>query len=275
MPDSNSEVPRPTPKSKSTEAELAKERNKKFWHIADWKDALKVCGLPLAFALAVFSFYDDVWLRLRQQDAASVNKVVDGLAKLQALDQTIFSHQADGDMDSVAAVDAAQRGLRERLVSQAFDHWKRTPDFFQRGELDTLAHHLILQGRTRDALQVIDALLAQARSPFERADVLLKKGRAHGAEGDAFDLAQARDALRAAIEAAETIPARGTRLSAITNITHYSAFLELWYEQPCESIAPYMLALQEMSVAGTPAESMIDKDIAILQEIYEGRCEET
>lgn len=255
------------------EQELEEARKKpSFWTVSDWKDAVKLIGLPLALVLSLYSLYDDVWLRWRGQDAATVAQVVDGLARLQALDQTTFSRQAGGDAAGVSAVDAAQRGQRERLVARAFDFWQRSPEFFQRGELDTLAHHLILQGRTGDAIVVIDALTPQARGAFDRADLWLKKGRAYAAEGDAFDLDAARAALDEAVLAAKTITARGTRMSAITNITFYRVFMELQNEQRCEHITPYMQLLDDLSAEGTPAESGIDEQIAQLREVHADRC---
>ncbi len=243
-----------------------------FWSVSDWKDAVKLIGLPLALLLSLYSLYDDVWLRWRGQDAATVAQVVDGLARLQALDQTTFSRQAGGDMAGASAVDAAQRGQRERLVARAFNFWLRSPEFFQRGELDTLAHHLILQGRTGDAIVVIDALTPQARGAFDRADLWLKKGRAYAAEGDAFDLDAARAALDEAVLAANTITARGTRTSAITNITFYRVFMELQNEQRCEHITPYMHLLDDLSAEGTPAENGIDEQIVQLREVHADRC---
>ena len=255
------------------EQELEEARKKpSFWTVSDWKDAVKLIGLPLALVLSLYSLYDDVWLRWRGQDAATVAQVVDGLARLQALDQTTFSRQAGGDAAGVSAVDAAQRGQRERLVARAFDFWQRSPEFFQRGELDTLAHHLILQGRTGDAIVVIDALTPQARGAFDRADLWLKKGRAYAAEGDAFDLDAARAALDEAVLAAKTITARGTRMSAITNITFYRVFMELQNEQRCEHITPYMQLLDDLSAEGTPAEGGIDEQIAQLREVHADRC---
>lgn len=258
-------------------AQLKKEleeaqKKRSFWAVSDWKDAVKLIGLPLAFFLSLYSLYDNVWLRWRGQDAATVAQVVEGLARLQALDQTTFARQAGGDAVGASAVDAAQRGQRERLVARAFDFWQRSPEFFKRGELDTLAHHLILQGRTSDAIAVIDALTPHARGAFDRADLWLKKGRAYGAEGDAFDLDAARTALDAAVLAAKTITARGTRTSAITNITFYRVFMELQNEQGCEHITPYMRALDDLSAEGTPAESGIDKQIAQLREVHADRC---
>lgn len=255
------------------EQELEEARKKpSFWTVSDWKDAVKLIGLPLALVLSLYSLYDDVWLRWRGQDAATVAQVVDGLARLQALDQTTFSRQAGGDAAGGSAVDAAQRGQRERLVARAFDFWQRSPEFFQRGELDTLAHHLILQGRTGDAIVVIDALTPQARGAFDRADLWLKKGRAYAAEGDAFDLDAARAALDEAVLAAKTITARGTRMSAITNIIFYRVFMELQNEQRCEHITPYMQLLDDLSAEGTPAESGIDEQIAQLREVHADRC---
>jgi len=243
-----------------------------FWSVSDWKDAVKLIGLPLALALGLYSLYDDVWLRWRGQDAATVAQVIDGLARLQALDQATFSRQAGGDAAGASAVDAAQRGQRERLVARAFDFWLRNPEFFQRGELDTLAHHLILQGRTSDALVVIDTLIPQARGAFDRADLWLKKGRAYAAEGDAFALDSARTALDEAVTAANAITARGTRTSAITNITLYRVFMELQNEQGCEHITPYMRILDDMSAEGTPAESSVDEQIAQMREVHADRC---
>ncbi len=255
------------------EQELEEARKKpSFWAVSDWKDAVKVIGLPLALVLSLYSLYDDVWLRWRGQDAATVAQVVDGLAQLQALDQATFSRQAGRDAAGASAVDAAQRGQRERLVARAFDFWQRSPEFFQRGELDTLAHHLILQRRTGDAIVVIDALMPQARGAFDRADLWLKKGRAYGAEGDAFDLDAARAALDEAMLAAKAITARGTRTSAITNITFYRVFMELQNEQGCEHITPYMRVLDDLSAEGTPAESGIDEQIAQLREVHADRC---
>lgn len=199
-------------------------------------------------------------------------QVVDGLARLQALDQTTFTRQAGGDAAGASAADAAQRGQRERLVARAFAFWQRSPEFFQRGELGTLAHHLILQGRTGDAIPVIDALMAQGRGAFDRANLWLMKGRAYGAEGDAFDLDAARAALDEAVRAAETITARGTRTSAITNITLYRVFMELQHEQGCEHITPYSRALDDLSAEGTPAESGIDQQIEQLRQIHADRC---
>ena len=255
------------------EQELEEARKKSsFWSVSDWKDAVKLIGLPLALILSLYSLYDDVWLRWRGQDAATVAQVVDGLARLQALDQTTFSRQAGGDTAGASAVDAAQRGQRERLVARAFNFWLRSPEFFQRGELDTLAHHLILQGRTGDAIEVIDALRPQARGAFDRADLWLKKGRAYSAEGDAFDLDAARVTLDEAVLTAKTIMARGTRTSAITNITFYRVFMELQNEQRCEHITPYMHLLDDLSAEGTPAESGIDEQIAQLREVHADRC---
>ena len=253
--------------------ELKRVRKKSsFWAVSDWKDALKLSGLPLAFLLGLYTFYDDVWLRWRGQDAATVAQVVDSLARLQALDQTTFVRQASGDMEGASAVDAAQRGQRERLVARAFAFWQRSPDFFQRSELDTLAHHLILQGRTGDALAVINALMPQARDAYDRADLWLKKARAYAAKGDVFDLDAARTALDEAVLAAEMISARGTRASAITHISFYRVFMELQNEQECTHITPYMRMLKDMSAEGTPAESGIDKQIAQLGEVYVDRC---
>jgi len=258
------------------EQELEEARRKQsFWAVSDWKDAVKLIGLPLALALSLYSLYDDVWLRWRGQDAATVAQVVDGLARLQALDQTTFSRQAEGDAAGASAVDAAQRGQRERLVARAFDFWQRSPEFFQRGELDTLAHHLILQGRTGDAILVIDALMPQARGAIDRADLWLKKGRAYAAGGDAFDLDAARAALDKAVLAANTITARGSRTSAITSITFYRVFMELQNEQSCEHINPHMHLLDGLSAEGTPAESDIYEQIAQLRETHAARCGET
>lgn len=243
-----------------------------FWAISNWKDAVKLISLPLAFFLSLYSLYDNVWLRWRGQDAATVAQVVDGLARLQALDQTTFTRQAGGDTGGASAVDAAQRGQRERLVARAFDYWQRSPEFFKRGELDTLAHHLILQGRTGDAILVIDALTRQARGAFDRADLWLKKGRAYAAEGDAFNLSATRAALDEAVRAAESITARGTRTSAITNITFYRVFMELQNEQGCEHITPYIHILDDLSAEGTPAESGIDQQIAQLRAAHADRC---
>ncbi|MCA1778145.1 MAG: hypothetical protein LC637_01820 [Xanthomonadaceae bacterium] len=148
----------------------------------------------------------------------------------------------------------------------------RSPEFFQPGELDTLAHHLILQGRTSDAIVVIDALTPKARSAFDQADLLLKKGRAFAAEGDAFDLNGARAALNEAVLAARKITARGTRTSAITNITFYRVFMELPNEQRCERITPYMRLLDDLSAEGTPVESGIDEQIAGLRKVHADRC---
>lgn len=243
-----------------------------FWVVSDWKDAVKLIGLPLALVLSLYSLYDDVWLRWRGQDAATVAQVFDGLARLQALDEATFSRQAGGDAAGASAVDAAQRGQQERLVARAFDFWRHSPEFFQRGELDTLVHHLILQGRTGDAMVVIDALTPQARGAFDQADLWLKKGRAYAAEGDAFDLEAARAALDEAVLAAKSITARGTRTSAITNITFYRVFMELQNEQRCEQVTPYMHVLDDLSAEGTPAESGIDEQIAELRKVHAGRC---
>lgn len=273
MSSENDELTRLRAKVAELEQDLEEARKKpSFWAIADWKDAVKLIGLPLALALGIYSLYDDVWLRMRGQDAATVAQVVDGLARLQALDETTFSRQAGGDVAGASAVDAAQRGQRERLVARAFDYWQRSPEFFQRGELDTLAHHLILQGRTRDAIAVIDALTPQARGAFDQADLWLKKGRAYAAEGDAFDLGAARAALDEAVVAAETITARGTRNSAITNITVYRVFMELQNEQGCERITPHMHVLDELSAEGTPAQSGIDDQIVQLRQVHTDRC---
>lgn len=253
--------------------ELAEAKQKpSFWAISDWQDAVKVIGLPLAFVLSLFTLYDDVWLRWRGQDSASVAQVVDGLAQLQALDATTFSRQADGDVAGASAVDAAQRGQRERLVARAFDYWQHSPEFFQRGELDTLAHHLILQGRTGDAIAVLDALRLQARGTFDQADLWLKQGRAYAAEGDVFNLDAARVALDEAERTARKITARGTRNSAITNITFYRVYMELQNEQGCEHITPYMQVLDELSAEDTPAESDIDEQIAALRLVHKDRC---
>lgn len=255
------------------EQELEEARKKpSFWAVSDWKDAVKLIGLPLALMLGLYSLYDDVWLRLHGQDAASVAQVVDGLAQLQALDQATFVRQAGGDAAGASAVDAAQRGQRERLVGRAFDFWQRSPEFFQRGELDTLAHHLILQGRTGDAVEVVDEMMLQARGAFDQADLWLKKGRAYAADGDAFDLDAARAALDEAVLAARTIKARGTRTSAITNITFYRVFMELQNEQECGYVTPHMRVLNELSAAGTPAQSGIDEQIEQLRQVHRERC---
>lgn len=267
------EINRLREKVAQLEQELEEARKEpSFWSVSDWKDAVKLIGLPLALALGLYSLYDDVWLRWQGQDAATVAQVVDGLARLQELDQTTYSRQASGDAAGASAVDAAQRGQRERLVARAFDFWLRSPEFFQRGELDTLAHHLILQGRTSDAIVVIDTLIPRARGAFDLADLHLKKGRAYAAAGDAFDLESARLALDQAIAAANNITARGTRTSAITNITFYRVFMELQNEQRCNYITPHMRILDDMSVEGTPAESGLDEQIAQLREVHADRC---
>lgn len=255
------------------EQELEEARKKpSFWTVSDWKDAVKLIGLPLAFFLSLYSLYDDVWLRWRGEDAATVAQVVDGLARLQALDEATFSRQAGGDAAGASAVDAAQRGQRERLVARAVDFWQRNPAFFQRAELDTLVHHLILQGRTGDAIAIIDTLSPQTRGAFDQADLWLKKGRAYAAEGDAFDLDAARLALDEAVLAAEAITARGSRTSAVTNITFYRVFMELQNEQSCEYITPYMHVLNDLSAENTPAESGIDEQIAALRTVHADRC---
>lgn len=251
-----------------------KDANKKkpFWDFSSGKDWITLLSLPMAVILGLYSFYDNVWLRFRGHDAETVSQVIDGLAQLQALDQSTFVKQADGDSAGAGAVDAAQRGQRERLTARAFDYWQRSPEFFQRGELDTLAHHLILQRRTKDAIQILDSLSMQANGAYDKTDLWLKKARAYGAEGDAFDLTLARSSLDRALMQAESINARGTRNSAITNITFYRVFMELQNEQDCKYITPYIMPLAELNASGTDAQSSIDEQIAQLVDIHNHRC---
>ncbi|MDR5903344.1 hypothetical protein [Halomonas icarae] len=77
--------------------------------------------------------------------------------------------------------------------------------------------------------------------------------------------------MTASFRVAEPIPNRGGRLAAIANITFYRTFLELYHEQPCESVAPFIEILQEVRLEG-PDEEMIDMNIEDLISVYEGRC---
>ena len=66
-------------------------RDKKWYSANDWKDWVKLSGLPLAFVLACYTFYDDVYLRAFGQDRATVAAIESNLRELQKLNEKAYA----------------------------------------------------------------------------------------------------------------------------------------------------------------------------------------
>lgn len=247
-------------------------RGKRWYSDNDWKDWVKLSGLPLAVVLACYTFYDDVYLRYKGQDRATVSAIESNLREIQKLNEKAYAlNEADG-LSGSSSFEAANAGLRQRLVSQTFAYWQQQPDFFQPSEAQILADQLLQQGRTKDAWQIAETLDSAARTATDRVNLATFKGRILAAEGDAFDLEAARKQLGVAYGMTDDVAVSSRALALRRMIVQYRVQMELYYEQPCEGIGPLVEALEAWTLDGTPAEDTQDREARRLFETYAARC---
>lgn len=247
-------------------------RDKRWYSDNSWQDWVKLSGLPLAFVLACYTFYDDVYLRFKGQDRATISAIESNLREMQKLNEKAYALNETDGISGAGSFEAANAGLRQRLGSQTFAYWQQQPDFFQPSEAQILADQLLLQGRTKDAWQIAETLESSARSASDRVELALFKGRILGAEGDAFDLAAARKQLGAAYAMTDEVAVSSRALVQRRTILQYRVQMELYYEQPCEGIGPLVEALEVWTLDGTPAEDAQDRGARRLIETYAARC---
>ena len=171
---------------------LETPKSRGFFAIEDWKDAVKVFGLPLAFFLACYTFYDDIYLRVLKRDTATVEAVQNKIAELQSLNAEMYMLNVAGRSEDVSAIMEAKRGRRQRLIGETYEYWNRRPDYFTPSEKQMLANELLMQSKTDLALAVAEDYADEIVTPIEKANLALFEGRILGKEGPAFDLEAAR-----------------------------------------------------------------------------------
>ncbi|APE42819.1 hypothetical protein BOO69_04825 [Sulfitobacter alexandrii] len=247
-------------------------RDKRWYSDNTWQDWVKLSGLPLAFVLACYTFYDDVYLRYMGRDSATLGTIESNLREIQKLNEKAYALNESDSLSGAQGFEAANLGLRQRLASQTFGHWQDHPGFFQPAEAQILADQLLLLGRTRDAWAVAETLDDGARSASERVELALFRGRILGAEGDAFDLDAARKQLGEAYALTDEVAVSSRALALRRMILQYRVHMELYYEQPCDKIGPLVEALEAWTLDGTPAEDAQDRNARRLIETYTARC---
>lgn len=247
-------------------------RTTRWYSGNDWKDWVKLSGLPLAFALACYTFYDDVYLRYMGQDRATIDTIEDNLREIQKLNEKAYALNAADEVSGASGFEAANMGLRQRLVGQTFDYWQQQPDFFQPTEAQILADQLLLQGRTKDAWLIAQTLDDTARTATDRVNLAAFKGRILGAEGDAFDLEAARRQLGVAYGMTDDIAVSSRALALRRMILQYRVQMELYYEQDCDMIGPLVETLEAWTLDGTPLADAEDRKATLLIAEYRSDC---
>ena len=103
------------------QAEVDSPKPKRKWYQpSSLEEAIKAIGIPAALLVALWGFYDGVWLKLQRLDSATIAVAQDKLNELQDLRQEIFVLQARKNDAEVAAILEARASRRDRLVNESF-----------------------------------------------------------------------------------------------------------------------------------------------------------
>jgi len=245
-----------------------------FYALKDWKDLLKAIGIPLALILSCLTFYDEVYLRWKQEDSATVDAAQGKITELQEINQEIFTLNALDKTNQVSALLEAKQGRRERLTTEVYQYYQARPDYFTRFEKEMLAGQLVAYKKTNAALLVAESLRGDAKTIIERADLELFFGRILAAEGPAFNLEMARQKFKESIKIASTLPKITARHEMLAKILFSSVYYELYYDSDCSKIDLQADMLNDLLVVEEPT-----VDLGVLQagaltqlEIWKARC---
>ena len=209
-----------------------------FFKVEDWKDGVKLVGLPLAFFLACYTFYDDIYLRFLNRDTATVDAVQSKIAELQSLNAEMYLLNVAGKSEDVSAIMEAKSGRRQRLIGETYEYWTSRPDYFTPSEKQILANELLMQSKTDLALSVADDYGDEVSTRIEKADLALFRGRILSNEGPAFDLEAARAEFQKSIDISADLARSVQRREMWAKTLAYWLYIEDYYETECATVRP-------------------------------------
>lgn len=207
------------------------------------QEVITLIGIPAAFVVAIFAFYDGVWLKLQRLDAATVTTAQNRLEELQDLRKEVFIMQTRGEDAEIAALVEAKQSRRDRLVQDSFRYWQKQPSYFTKKETILLAEELQLQNRQNDALVVLENV--KAEGSIEKSDLARFRASLYGAVGPSQSLEKARKLFKAALKHANTLESEAGKQQLWAKISFHWLFIEMSNNTAC-------------TVAKLPAETLIE-----------------
>lgn len=230
-------------------------------------------GIPAALLGALWTFYDEFWLKLKSLDAATTAMAQEKLTELQDLRAEIFVLQARENDDEIAAILEAKNSRRDRLVTESFVYWNEQPSYFTKKETMLLAEELQLQQRQLDALTVIADI--QPAGAIENADMERFKGSLYGAEGAAQSLEAARKHFKSALSHAQEHVSVAGQQQLQAKISFSWLYTELSNRTGCEHSGPVaeLLALLLEDDPDKYNLGILDGNARELLEIQAERCD--
>ena len=238
------------------------------------RDLAFLLGLPVATVIGYEKFDSKVLNPGKYREIAERGTAIDKVTQLQQLNGEIYVLQAE-DKDNVAyAKIEARRGQVQRLTGDLYDLWRKYPDVFGLHESYAVAEALLLQGRTDDALAVLDSVDTAPLDTIGQVDHQLLRARILFAAGPAQDPEAARDALRAAVDLAGTIEREGQRNRMYEKLVSVRLINELWLGTDCADTQKLGEGLREMTDDDMPAEAADPtrlNTLAVLAE-YDRQC---
>ena len=217
---------------------------KKWYQPSSLKELSTLIGVPAAVIVALWGFYDGVWLKVQRLDSATISVAQNTLTELQNLRSEIFVLQARKNDAEVAAILEAKASRRDRLVNESFIYWSKQPKYFTKKETILLAEELQLQQRQNDALTVLETVTGIGN--IEKADLDRFRGSLYGAEGPSFDLENARKYYKSAMQHASDNSSEAGKQQLWSKISYSWLFTELSNKSDCDQITKVANALSEL-----------------------------
>ncbi|MEM9434694.1 MAG: hypothetical protein AAGA12_12300 [Pseudomonadota bacterium] len=245
---------------------------------ANWKNFFYLIGIPVTAVAAYTQFEEKVWNPDKYEAIAQRGVAVEKVSRLQQINSEIFALQSQGKEAEAFARVEATRGQIQRLTGDVYELWKKFPNLFGLYEKYTLVEALLSSGETDSALAVANSVDIDRLDTIETSDLSLLKGRIQYAEGPAFDIEAARQHMRDAGAAAQTLEREGQQMQMFEKILAVRAINELWRGTDCAEVAPFAETLAEMvEMMPVPEDSVDvgrDNTLAVLGQ-FQASCGES
>lgn len=233
-------------------------------------EVVALIGIPATFVVALYTFHEEVWMKVQRLDAATTMAAQARLEELQDLRQEIFVLQSRGQDSEIAALMEARQARRDRLVQDSFLYFQQQPAYFTKKEKILLAEELQLAQRQGDALQVVADV--EGAGSIEKSDMARFKGSLLGANGPAQDLEAARTQFRVAMSHAEDYESESGRKQLWAKVSFHWLFTEMAYGGDCALAAPSARLLSGLLAEDPAYLATLDKSARELLVVFEDRC---